>query len=564
MLIELKVTNFAIIENLHIQFKKGLNILSGETGAGKSVLLKSLGLLMGQKASTESLRTGAQQASIEGSFDLSKRKDILEKLAALGVEAEDGVLVVRRVISEDKSRVYLNDTLSTLQGLRDVVSPLIEVAGSAAPLIEMTGQHENRNLLSTSYHLDLLDQHAGTWDVRNAYSQQFQSLKKLQQEQAELRNSAQINAQRLDYLLFQKNEISALELSPGEEIEIEVELKRLKNSSRITSFVESAEQALYSDDDSALTRLHSVLQKATDVAQYDPILQDKVKSLEQAKSLIEDVMYDLQTYSGKIEGDPQKLEHLQERLSDIRKLQKKYGATSEVILAALAEIEVEISKIENSDSRLEKIAAEISKIEKDLWRRAQDLHKKRQQSGRTLETAVNEELLDLNMKGVKFHVEVAESDQLSNTGLTLVEFMSQTSSKDAPKPLAKFSSGGELSRILLSLKRVVGSSHQPRTYLFDEVDTGVSGPTAEKVGKKLKAIAKGQQVVCVTHLPQVAAFGDSHFYIQKSPARGSVQMKVVELEKSERVQEIARLISGEKISKTSVAHAEQLLKEARP
>jgi DNA repair protein RecN (Recombination protein N) len=271
-------------------------------------------------------------------------------------------------------------------------------------------------------------------------------------------------------------------------------------------------------------------------------------------------MYDLRHYVSKIDADPSQLESLQQRLSDLRKLQKKYGPSVNEILQALIGIESEIGNLQNSEWRLSELNAQAEKLEKELQKIALEMHKKRQTGSHLLKDSVNAELLDLNMKGVTFQVATEKLTALNSSGVTAVEFMSQTSPADPPRPLAKFASGGELSRILLALKRVVGSSNQPRTYLFDEVDTGVSGPTAEKVGKKLRSIAKGQQVICVTHLPQVAACGDAHFFIQKSPQKGAVAMEVLDLNKEQRVREIARLISGEKITKTSLAHAQELLK----
>lgn len=562
MLIDLKVSNFAIIENLEIKFNKGLNILSGETGAGKSVLLKSLSLLMGIKGSSESIRTGASQATIEGSFDLSKRKDLKTRLHELGIECEEDLLIVRRVISEDKSRVYLNGNLSTLQNLRDIVAPLIEVAGHSAPLIEMTGQHENRHLLSTAYHMDLLDQYLGTWEQRHKFEEKFQRYNLLKTEISNFYQQNQQKEQRLDFLKFQRDEISELNLQPGEETEIETAVKKLKSTHKIGHFVDQAETVLYSDDDSAVSRIHSILQKSHELASLDPVLAEKIKNLEQAKSLIEDSVYSLRQYVGQIEADPKKLEGLEQRLSDLRKVQKKYGASSDEILKALIQIESEISLLENADAHLLKIKKEADHLQSELFKIGLELHDKRSKGAKLLQDSVNAELLDLNMKGVTFHVRVDKKNELSATGISDVEFMSKTSPKDPERSLSKFASGGELSRILLSLKRVIGTTQFPRTYLFDEVDTGVSGTTAEKVGKKLKSIAKGQQVICITHLPQVAAFGDHHFMIQKSPKKDFVQMEVLELSKKNRIQEIARLISGEKITKTSLAHAEELLSEA--
>lgn len=563
MLLELKVSHFAIIDNLHIQFKKGLNIMSGETGAGKSVLLKSLGLLMGQKASSESIRTGFELASVEGFFDISDRHDIHKKLQESGIETEDNMLIVRRIISsQDKSRIYINGTLSTLSILRDIVAPLIEVAGHSAPLIEMTGQHENKNLLSKAYHLDLLDQYSGVWDIREDYSEKFSRLSKIKDQITQLEADSKMKAQRLDFLKYQQAEIKKLNLVKGEDLEIETTLKKLKNSSKLSQFVNSSESALYSDDDSAVSRLHAVILKAHELISIDPEIAQKIETLEQAKTIIEDTMYDLRQYVSKIETDPNQLENLQQRLSDLRKLQKKYGSTVDDILIALQNIETELHSLENSETQIDELKQESDKIQKQLIKIAADMHKRRSEASILLTNSVNDELLDLNMKGVTFHAGIEKLVELNSTGISDVEFMSQTSAKDPKRALAKFASGGELSRILLSLKRVVGASAQPRTYLFDEVDSGVSGPTAEKVGKKLKSIAKGQQVICVTHLPQVAACGDSHFYIHKSPSEDSVQMQVTELKGKDRIHEIARLISGEKISKTSLAHAEQLLSEA--
>lgn len=568
MLLELKVQNFAIIDNLHIHFKDGLNILSGETGAGKSVLLKSLGLLMGLKGSAESIRSGSSQASIEGSFDLSTRPDVLRKLQDMGIEIDEDVLVVRRLIGEEKSKVYLNGTLSTLNNLRDVVAPLIEVAGHAAPLIEMTGQHENRHLLSKSYHLDLLDQYAGTWEKRTELANQFEELQQLNQDIEKLKKDSLEKEQKLDFLRYQVKEIEALGLQDNADMNFEVEIKKLRNATRLAGFADNTEDALYTSDDSAVARLHAVLAKAHEFANVDPQLNQLVAPLQQAKTLIEDAVYEIRNYSSQIEADPVRLETLESQLSDFRKLQKKYGSDIQEILNAYEKFKIELNTLESSDENIESMQKQAQQLHKKLVKLATDIHQRRTASAKVLENSVNAELLDLNMKGVTFHVQVQEQ-ALSSTGTSDVEFMSRTSAKDPLRPLAKFASGGELSRVLLSLKRVIGSSQQPRTYLFDEVDTGVSGETAQKVGRKLKSIAKGQQVICVTHLPQVAAYGDAHFFIQKSPTEKSsktagVSMEVLELQSKTRVQEIARLISGEKISKTSLAHAEQLLQEARP
>ncbi len=564
MLLELKVSNFAIIDNVHMQFRQGLNILSGETGAGKSILLKSLGLLMGEKAMADSVRTGSEQAVIEGCFDLSDRPDIREHLNEMGIDSHDDHMVVRRIVSAGKqSRIYINGSLSTLTGLRDVVAPLVEVTGTAVPLIEMTGQHENRNLLSRAYHLDLLDQYAGTWKSRVAFTQDFQKRQDLIAEIEEIRSESRTRAQRLDFLIYQRDEIKALDLKPGEEEDIENETRRLKFSAKLNGFAEQAENILYNDDDSVMSRLSYVLQRANELKQMDPELTTRLEPLSQARTLINEVSYDLRDYVKGLDSDPSRQDELEARLSSLRQLQKKYGATATEILGALSAIENEINQLENSDERLASAEKELAKLEKVLLEKAADLHGRRVSAAKLLADGVNDELKDLNMKGLIFQVQVSEADELSSTGRSVVEFMTQSGKSDVPRPLAKVASGGEMSRILLSIKQVVGKGQFPRTYLFDEVDTGVSGPTAEKVGRKLKRIAQGQQVICITHLPQVASFGDVHFSISKAATKkGALQSEVHELKAADRVQEIARLISGEKITKTSLAHAEQLLADS--
>jgi len=570
MLQELRVSNFAIIENVQLAFRPGLNILSGETGAGKSILLKSLGLLMGDKADASAVRSGAEQAVIEGSFDLEARPDIKLKLDAMGIECPDSTMVVRRIVAVGaKARVYINGALSTLTALRDVVSPLVEVAGQTVPLIELTGQHDNRHLLSKNYHLEILDQYAGTTTLRLEFSSLFGRRKEVDSEIHQIRTEERNRALRLDFLAFSRDEIRGLDLSPGDEVNIETEAKRLKHAKRLMEFASSTQDILDGDDDSVASRLHALVMKAQDLKQLDQTLAEKLAPLDQARTILVDVAYEMREYGQNLEADPERLEEVESRLSRLRQLQKKYGTSANEILEALASTEAEIQLLEESDERLQGLEAEARALDERLLKLADQLHAKRKEAAKLFAKEVNTELLDLNMKGVEFVIALDRYPEFTTSGATDVEFRTQTSKADAARPLAKAASGGELSRILLSIKQVVGgqslhSANSPRTYLFDEVDTGVSGETAEKVGRKLRSIARGQQVICVTHLPQVAAHGDAHFFIQKRTAKDSAAMDVLELTAEKRVNEIARLISGEKVSATSLAHARQLLKETLP
>jgi DNA repair protein RecN (Recombination protein N) len=563
MLQELKVSQFAIIDNLHIEFQNGFNVISGETGSGKSILLKSLGLLMGEKASSDVIRTGATQAVVEGAFNLKKRPDIRLTLNAAGIDTEDNTLIVKRIIApSDKSKVYLNGSLCTLTQLKEIVSPMIEVTGHNAPLIEMTGQHDNRHLLSKSYHLDLLDQFAGHFDKRLQYEEKFSALQSLKNQISDFETQAQQKSQRLDFLKFQQAELSKINVQPETDRHLEEEIKTLKSAHRILQFVDDCENLLFNDEDSVTSRLKTVQKKAVEFSHFGTKWAERMQSLQQAQEMIEDTFFALRKDLNQTQLDPDQLESKEERLSQIRKLQKKYGTDLAEIAAATKKIADEIQALENSDEHLEKIKKQARLLELELKQLAEELHKVRAKSAEKLESAVNKELLDLNMKGVSFSIGIVKLEALNSTGLSEAEYLCQTSPKDPKRPISKVASGGELSRILLSLKKALGESERPRTYLFDEVDTGVSGNTAEKVGKKLKTIAKGQQVICVTHLPQVAACGDIHFSINKDSSKNGVHMVVRELKSKTRVEEIARLISGEKITNTSLAHAEQLLSES--
>jgi DNA repair protein RecN (Recombination protein N) len=560
MLTEIKVNNFAIIDSLAIQFKAGFNVLSGETGSGKSVVLRSLSLLMGEKSTADYIQNEKTQAVVEGAFDLSGRPDIVSALHEAGIECPDDSLVVRRIISRDgKNRVYVNGALAHLNQLREIVSPLVEVAGHS-PLIEMTGQHDNRYLQSRLYHLELLDQYLGLTADRVSVGEIFARRNQVQSELAAAQKSAQEKAQRQDFLRFQKDEIEALKLQPGDVQLIENQVELLRKSDRWQSFLDGTESELYSQEDSILVRIHKILAQAQEFQELHPKISIWAKSLAEAKTVLENSVYDLRDL-GRDFGDGRtgSLEEWESKLSDLRRVQKKFGSDEGLIFRSLDEIRTELVQLENSDAHVAELEKQLAQLNLAYSAKANDLHKKRVTGLKALRQSVQEELKDLNMKGLLFDIRTETLPEPSASGVTTVEFTIQSGEKDQPRPLAKFASGGELSRILLALKRVVGQSDKPRTYLFDEVDAGVSGVTAEKVGRKLKSISKSGQVICVTHLPQVAAFADCHFVIQKSSRGGSVKMAVHEMRSDERIEEIARMISGEKITRTSLEHARGLI-----
>ncbi len=557
MLSELKVSNFALIDNAHIQFQPGLNILSGETGAGKSILLKSLALLMGEKASSDAVRAGCDMAVVEGLFDLSARPDLLDRLKDLDC-LDDDRLVIRRVVSsQGKNKIYINSAMSTLQTLQDLVFPIIQVTGDVAPLIEMTGQHDNRSLLSKDYHLDCVDLFAGHSAERDRLKGIFQDWKAKSQELERLANSERERAQRLDYLRFQRDEIRDAESVLSQNLELEYKVQ--KGSAKLQEFAHAGSALLSDEETSFLSEMQKLILRGRDLVESDPKLNQLLEPLEDLRVRALDLNFDFLKYAEKVQSDPVRLAQIEDQMAKLRSLQRKYGVDPTAILQTLRSIEVEVEQLERSEGRIGELQNELNAVSAAYVKLAEKLHVARKAKAVELAKVVNGHLKELNMKDTLFSVGVAQLEGWSETGVTDLEFRIQSSVQDSARPIQKIASGGELSRILLSLKVAVGQRELPRTYLFDEVDAGVSGLTAEKVGRKLRQIASGQQVICVTHLPQVAAFGSAHFLIQKVNKKEGVQTEVLPLGRTERVRELARLVSGEKITKTSLAHAESLL-----
>lgn len=557
MLTELKVNHFAIIDNIHIQFDHGLNILSGETGAGKSILIKSLALLMGAKASPQDIRAQKKQATIEGAFDITQRKDILQKLEELGIDTEDNVLIVRRILQkEGKSKIYLNGSLSTLTNLKKIVFPLVTLSDpTETPLLEITGQHENRDLISNRYQMDSLDQFCGNQQLRKTTQEKYTQVKEIQNKISEYKMREQQREQRLDFISYQISEIKNLDLSENEDQHLKEQIRLIRDKSQNREWLQQITDRLSSDSHSIQNQLQELLKmapKSTSNSQTLSRLQD-------IQIQTEELAYDLAQNQEQYNSQEPSLDELEDRLSRIRKMQKKFGPETSDILRSLKALEEEKNQLETINEKIEALSTEVDKCKQALYKDAKKLSKRRSEGAALLSREVNEELQDLNMKGLEFIIQIEALADIQAHGLDQIFFMTCAGHADQPRSLSKGASGGELSRILLALKQVTGSGQHPRTFLFDEVDTGVSGPTAEKVGAKLKNLSKYQQVICVTHLPQVACFADHHFYISKNPCTDLANMTVTKLQSEKRVQEIARLISGSQKTQTSIAHAKQLL-----
>ncbi|MCB9072929.1 MAG: DNA repair protein RecN [Bdellovibrionaceae bacterium] len=562
MLIELNVTNFAIIHHLRLEFGPGLNIISGETGAGKSVIVRALNLLMGAKSFSEDIRDNAEVATVEGYFDLKSRKDLVQRIISAGIDCSEKTLTVRRVISKDgKNRVYLNGHLSNLSDLKDIVSPLVDLAGRGAPLMEITGQHDNKNLMSPQFHLDIVDQFCDTLELRSQVDAMVTEKSRIKKRMQDILNSSKDRSQRIDFIRFQIDEIESLNLNSDSDKELEEKVRSLRARNANSEFINSMLEALSGSNDSISSIIDALLRKGTQLKYKDKIISESLSSLENVKVTINDIAYDLSRLTDESDMATQ-LDTLEERLSSLRKLEKKFGSSVQEILLAYDNMKKELLDLEQSDKLISLLQLETNAIDEKLKPVIHSLSDRRRKGTTKLKKAVNEELADLNMNGVIMSFAMETLPEPTVTGQDAIQLMIQNGAKSEPRPLHKTASGGELSRILLSLKIASGHIDVPRTYLFDEVDTGVSGPTAQKVGRKLKAIAQGQQVICITHLPQVASFADQHYFVAKSVKNGDVRMVAEQLENDKRVAEIARLISGEKITKTSLAHAEQLIESS--
>lgn len=553
MLLELKVSNFAIIDSLEVQFlRPGLNVLTGETGAGKSIILKSLGLLLGGRGSPDVVRAGCENAIIEGAFDLSYRPDVRKELADLSLESGDDGLVIRRVISSTgKHRLYINGNLSTLNILEKIVPQLIEI----------TGQNEHHSLVKPQAQLHLLDEFAELLQAREKFKATYDNIKGLQEEIENLTAAQKEREQRLDFLRFQVGEIEAFGPKPEEDNQLGGLFEKAKSLTKILNFAQKAETALDGDELNIAGTLQGLSQEGEHFITLEPKFKNPVAALREASVILSDVAHEFRHYlkTESVEGDS--LEKIESRHSDLKKLLKKYGPTLEDLMAFKETALQEIEKLERSDETLKDLQLGQNKALKEQQRQGEELTQKREKAAKKLTAGINQEIKDLNMKGTEFSVKIEKLATCHSTGFDEVTFMIRSSPQDAPKPISKVASGGELSRLMLAIKQIVSAKDRHQTYLFDEVDAGVSGPTAEKVGRKLKKIGSFHQVICITHLPQVAAFADAHFLITKEVSKNQVKSHVRELGAKERVSELGRLISGERVTASSLTHAQEMIKE---
>lgn len=550
MLAELNIKNFAIIDSLNIAFEKGFNVLTGETGAGKSIIVDAVELVLGGRASSEMIRSGCDEAVVEASFEISDSKGLSKEIGEMGIEA-DGTLLIKRVVSASgKNKVFINGSMATLNMLSDIGDRLVDIHG----------QHEHQSLLKIERHIDILDEFAGLAPLVQEMARVYSELSRARDELQSLNVSEIEKVKKLDLLKFQSDEIEKAALKEGEEEVLSGERKLISNAERLFDAGNTALELLYSQSGSALELVKKADSKIREIAILDESLKPTAESVNSVYASIEDAAMTLRDYVGKISFEPERLNEIEERLDLIGKLKRKYGNIVSEVLKYKEEVDKELYGIERAGERITGLEKESERLKAKGFDIAETLSGKRKKAALELKKKVEEELSDLGMKKAVFEAKIERYNDISAKGFDNIEFLLSSNPGEAPKPLSKIASGGELSRIMLALKKVLAGPSGVPTMIFDEVDAGIGGGIAEVVGRKLKEVAEGRQVLCITHLPQIAAMADLHYAVSKHEEKGRTVAAVKRLEDSDRVDEVARMLGGVTITEATKRHAEEMLK----
>ena len=569
MLAELRLENYAVIDNVVVEFAAGLNLLTGETGAGKSILIDALGLLLGAKASSDVIRTGAERAVVSAVFEsegaaLGSIETILE---SNGLDAEGGSLIVRREIAAGgKGRVFVNNQPATVAVLKQLASHLAVIHAQNEALVNFDAAARQA----------LLDAYAGT--ELGGVSAAFGNWKQIRERIAELERDEQDRLRLLDLWSFQAREIEEARLQPGEDERLETEKRVLANAEKIYSAAMHAFDLLYEGNASTSSTLRAAQKHVEELVRYEPKFQEALAALESARIGVEDVGATLRDYAGGIQASPERLAEVEDRLALLDRLKRKYGPALAETIAYGENMRRKLQEMENKDEILRDLRSKLAAAAEDYLKAARSLSRKRTEASRRLEKLVEAEINDLAMKA-SFRIAVEESEaeeHWTSSGINQVTYRIAPNVGETMRPLEQIASGGELSRVMLALKASVEAGANPagkkgsvgrallpaaqRTLVFDEIDSGIGGRAAESVGKKLKALARGNQVLCVTHLPQIATFADQHYLIEKKESGGRTKTTVRLITGDQRTEEVARMLSGAKLTETSRKHAEQMIR----
>jgi DNA repair protein RecN (Recombination protein N) len=565
MLVELRIRNFAIIEGAALYFGPGFNVLSGETGAGKTIIMTALGLLLGGRAAPDMIRAGQSEAVVEGLFELEGETALPEGTPE-PADSDHRELVIRRTLAADggRSRAYVNGEIATVQTL----------ARMGQGLVQVFGQHEHQTLLRSESHLQLLDRHAALDAVLEQYGAAYRAAAAAQARAAELRERERTRAEQLELARFRIAELERADLAPGEDDQLAAERTVLANTARLGAAAVEAEQLLAGDSAAALEAIARAETRIVEAAAIDAKLGDALELIRSARLGLEEAAQSLRAYAARLEADPARLEELEARMAELTRLKRKYGGTLSAVLQTLERSRAEGAALARvSDSRAA-AEAELRDALDGLARMGAELSSRRQSAAVELKRRMEFELKTLGMRAPVFEARFTPLDKSESTfehnrmtlgpgGADTIEFMLSPNLGQPPMALARIASGGELSRVMLALKRLEAQRRGVATMIFDEVDAGVGGAVAQVVGRKLKELARFHQVLCVTHLPQVAAFADTHFLIEKEERRGATRSRVSALVQAERIEEIARMLGGAEITDKFRRAARELIERAR-
>jgi DNA repair protein RecN (Recombination protein N) len=567
MLALLNISNFALISELKVEFDRGLNLLTGETGSGKSIIVDALGVLIGDRFSPELIRAGERQASVEGLFTLGAHTQVEALLEEAGVGARAGgdvELVVRRELStEGRGRVFVNNRLATLSLLR-ALRPL---------LVDIHGQGTQQTLFDPETHLELLDAFADLGEAREEVSARFRRWSELRRELESLRRDEAEKFHLTDALRFQVSELEAARLVAGEDEQLEAERRRLVNLEKLTELCADAYNLTYEESDSTVARVGRLERQVEELAQYESSYRNYLEGLATARAVLEDLSVSLRDYLDGLTFSPERLSEIESRLAELARLKRKYGGAVESALEHLATSRERLRQLEHTDERAEAVAKELAAARASYLEVASRLHRARVKSAGEFRRTVEGALKDVALEHARFEARVtvpteAELDapeaskSFTPSGFDRVEFYFSANAGEPLRPLAKVASGGEASRLMLVLKTSSSPARFPRTIVFDEVDAGIGGRVSEAVGLKLKALAQTNQVLCVTHQAQIARFADTHLLVDKRSTRGRTEVGVGRLDRRRQIEEIARMLTGAEITEAARRHAREMLKTA--
>jgi DNA repair protein RecN (Recombination protein N) len=550
MLIELRIRDYAVIHDLTLELGPGLSALSGETGAGKSIIVGALSLLLGERASSDTVRTGAERALVEAVFDVSTYPKLRAQLNDLGIEVEDGLLILRReVAAVGRNRAWINESPATARTVGEL----------GRSLVDLHGQHEHQTLLRKDTQRHILDAFGEAEQDASAVEEAFGVLSKLEAQLKELQEHRRELASRVDFLRFQMRELEEADVQPGEEEALSEESGRLENSEELLGETTRIHAELYSAEGAVTEKVSALAQTLARLKEWDPALDGLHEELKEAYHALVEVGRDLSNYVGGLRHDPGRLEEVRSRLDLIHSLKRKYGPTSEDVIASRDRVRAELDEVEDGGWDEDTLAADVERTRSTLAAAATRLSEKRREAATRLEKEVEALLPDLGLPAGTFKVQMDTLPEVNSRGAESIEFLVSVNAGFPPTSLARVASGGELSRVMLTLKAILAQVDQVPTLVFDEIDAGIGGQVASLVAAKLKDVARYHQVFVVTHLPQVASRARSHLLVEKNEGEGLAETAVRGLTGDARVREIARMLGGDPESETSQDHAREML-----